>query len=136
MDIDGTRSGERSSRHLGLDEKIAKRVPRDDRYYSEVIAVSLAKLFQSLCMQINGPNFFMLFGSCWEKVCQEHHMKRKVPLKVVLYKVSTNTYLSSISLCSDDDESFSRKVGSAAAPGDQSLWILCLRVHESVLKKN
>jgi len=47
-----------SSRHLGLDEKRAKRVPRDDKYYSEVIAVSLAKLFQSLCMQINGPNIF------------------------------------------------------------------------------
>ena len=66
-----------------------KIIPRDDRYYSEVIAVSLAKLFQSLCKQINGPNIFLLFGSCWEKVCQEHHMKRKVPLKVVLYKVST-----------------------------------------------
>ena len=30
---------------------------------------------------------------------------------------------------------FSRKVGSAATLGDQSLWILCLRVHESVLKR-
>jgi len=55
LDIDGNRFREILSVHLGLDEKRAKRIPRNDRYYPGVIAISLAQfyicIYQSLYMQ-------------------------------------------------------------------------------------
>jgi hypothetical protein len=88
--------------------------------------------------------FFILLGSAWQSVVQEHRLNRKTPLYFITHKVST-IFLSYFNFpmmlpiyqfIGLDDESFSRKVVSAAATGDQSLWILHLRVLEDILKKN
>ena len=44
LDIDGHRSGEKSLDNQWLDEKTT-RLPRYDRYYPEVISVSLATIY-------------------------------------------------------------------------------------------
>ena len=45
LDIDGHRSGEKSLDNLWLDEKTTTRLPKYDRYYLEVISVSLTTIY-------------------------------------------------------------------------------------------
>ena len=74
LDIDGYRSGEKSLDNLWLDEKTTTRLPRYDRYYPEVISVSLTTIYtHKLALMINyiwwRGKFFI--GQCLENLYWE-----------------------------------------------------------------
>lgn len=128
LDNNAHRSGERCSDRLGFPAKTKGRLPRHVRYYPEVIAVSLPKLctFYPVIAVLLFLILFMLLRSAWDSVVKEHRLNRKTPLHFVTYKVSTifQSYfnppmmLPIYQFIRLDDESFSRKVVSAATKGD------------------
>jgi hypothetical protein len=66
---------------------------------------------------------------CLSLVSATNHM--------LIFTLCVASYMHQFTYTGSDTESvFFPKVDSAAATGDRSMWILCLRVSEVVLKKN